>query len=102
MSTVWLDDGMGRRLSRVGLETAFYRLLVFIRPVTSCVSRMSRRSPVFGLPIVYLHAFVYSKGSSAELHRTPTGLRMVSNVSLGDRGSLHLGLAGLGFGPIKC
>jgi hypothetical protein len=23
MSTVWLDDGMGRRLSRVSLETAF-------------------------------------------------------------------------------
>jgi hypothetical protein len=31
-------------------------------------------SPVFGLPIVYIHAFVYSKGSSAKLHREPRGI----------------------------
>jgi hypothetical protein len=56
MSTVWIDDGMGRRWSQVGLETAFYRLLVFIRSVTCSICMWS---PVFGLPIVYLHAFAF-------------------------------------------
>jgi hypothetical protein len=50
MSTVWLDDGMGRWLSRVSLEAAFYRLLVFIRSVTCSICM---RSPVFGLLVVY-------------------------------------------------
>jgi hypothetical protein len=70
MSTVWLDDGMGRRLSRVSLETAFYRLLVFIRSVTSSLYVVtSFRASLYVSPCLRL-----LKIFSAKLHREPRGI----------------------------